>query len=320
MRRIPSFPAMRAFEAAARLGSFARASKELHLTPSAVSHQVRALEHQLGRPLFHRVNRGATLTLEGERLLVSLSGAFDAIEAACAELNPPAASPLAVHCTPSFASRWLGPRLPTFMADNPAIGIRLSSSAEAVDLGRQLEIDVLIAYGRPPLGAGLQIIPLAAEEIAALCTPDLARSISAIDAAAIERLVWLNSSYSPVRWADWFALNTGLNPKACIGPTFDRGSLVISAAVQGLGIALESLRFAQDEVGSGHLVRLGAGEYRSIYRTLHFLCYRERDRTLAKIRKFCRWILGEEVAIHETGRFLDAQDGGRGHGGPEPQP
>ncbi|MBE7204521.1 MAG: LysR family transcriptional regulator, partial [Parafilimonas terrae] len=112
MRRIPSFPALRAFESAARLGSFARASEELHLTPSAVSHQIRALERGFERPLFRRANRQATLTADGERLLAGLSDAFDAIEAVCAELKPPAASlkaALAVHCTPSFAAKWLGP-------------------------------------------------------------------------------------------------------------------------------------------------------------------------------------------------------------------
>jgi len=86
MRRIPSFPSLRAFEAAARLGSFARASQELCLTPSAVSHQVRALERHLGRALFRRENRQATLTADGERLLAGLSRAFDGIEAACAVL------------------------------------------------------------------------------------------------------------------------------------------------------------------------------------------------------------------------------------------
>ena len=310
MRRIPSFPALRAFEAAARLGSFARASEELHLTPSAVSHQVRALERHLGRGLFRRANRGATPTPEGERLLASLSDAFDAIEAACAELNPPDASPLAVHCTPSFASTWLGPRLPAFMAANPTLGIRLSSSADAIDLGRQAEIDVLIAYGRPPQGTGLEILPLAAEEVAALCTPALARSLPEAEAEAIDRLTWLDSSFSPVRWADWFALNGRPAPKGRAGPAFDRGSLVISAAVQGLGVALESLRFAQGELDSGQLVRLGEGRYRSLRRPLHFLCYRERDRTSPKIGTFCRWLLDEERALQDTGRASIDRDGG----------
>jgi LysR family transcriptional regulator, glycine cleavage system transcriptional activator len=297
MRRIPSFPSLRAFEAAARLGSFARASEELHLTPSAVSHQVRALEQHLARALFRRANRQVTLTADGERLLAGLSSAFDAIEATCAELRPSTTSSLAVHCTPSFAAKWLSPRLPSFVAANPGISIRVSSGADPLDLGRHAEIDVLIAYGRPPRGAGLRVESLGPEEIAALCTPDLARSTTAIGARTIERLTRLDSSFSPVRWADWFSLNGLPVPKVQAGPAFDRGSLIISAAVQGLGVALESLRFARDEVATGQLVRFGDGRFESIYRDLHFLCYRDRDKDSVKIRRFHAWILEEESRI-----------------------
>jgi DNA-binding transcriptional LysR family regulator len=298
MRRIPSFPALRAFESAARLGSFARASAELHLTPSAVSHQIRALERWFGRALFRRANRQATLTVDGERLLAGLSDAFDAIEAVCAELSPPPAASqaasLAVHCTPSFAAKWLGPRLPAFVEAHPGIAIRLSTSADPVDLGRHEEIDILIAYGRPPRGAGLTVESLGPEEITALCTPEFARAIGPIRRGTVERFTRLDSSFSPVRWPDWFAHNGLPAPVGAAGAAFDRGSLVISAAVQGLGVALETLRFAQDEIGDGQLVRLGDGRLRSLHRDLHFICYRERDGTLEKIQAFRRWLLDVE--------------------------
>lgn len=294
MRRIPSFPSLRAFEAAARLGSFARASEELCLTPSAVSHQVRALERHLGRALFRRENRQANLTADGERLLAGLSRAFDGIEAACAELMPASGTALSVHCTPSFATKWLGPRLPGFVEANPAIAIRLSSGAEPLDLMRHGEVDVLIAYGRPPRGPGLRVEALGPEEIAALCRPELAKEAADLSAAAIARLTWLESSFSPVRWADWFAHNGLSPPRARGGPAFDRGSLVISAAVQGLGVALETLRFAQREVGAGELVRLGEGRCEGIRQELHFLCWRARDDDVPAIRRFRDWILAEE--------------------------
>jgi LysR family glycine cleavage system transcriptional activator len=294
MRRIPSFPALRAFEAPGRLGSFARASEELHLTPSAVSHQIRALERTLGRPLFRRANRQATLTADGERLCAGLGQAFDAIEALCAELSPPPPSSLSVHCTPSFAAKWLGPRLHAFVEAHPEIGIRLSSNADPIDLGRHAEVDILIAYGRPPRGPGLAVESLGPEEIAALCAPELARSLGPIGPATAQRFPRLDSSFSPVRWPDWFAQNGFSAPAATSGPTFDRGSLVIAAAVQGLGVALESLRFAQDELGAGQLVRLGDGRLESLHRDLHFICYRERDRDREKIRAFRRWLLDRE--------------------------
>lgn len=290
MRRIPSFPALRAFEAAARLGSFARASEELHLTPSAVSHQIRALERWFGRALFRRANRQATLTADGQRLLAGLSSAFDAIEAVCAELSPPPPSSLAVHCTPSFAAKWLGPRLPAFVETHPGIAIRLSTSADPVDLARHEEIDILIAYGRPPRGPGLTVESLGPEEIAALCTPEVARAAGW--AGAFTRL---DSSFSPIRWPDWFAHNGLPVPTGASGAAFDRGSLVISAAVQGLGVALETLRFARDELAAGQLVRLGGGRFESLSRDLHFICYRERDGALEKIRAFRRWLLDVEM-------------------------
>lgn len=290
MRRIPSFPALRAFETAARLGSFARASEELHLTPSAVSHQIRALERWFGRALFRRANRQATLTADGQRLLAGLSSAFDAIEAVCAELSPPPPSSLAVHCTPSFAAKWLGPRLPAFVETHPGIAIRLSTSADPVDLARHEEIDILIAYGRPPRGPGLTVESLGPEEIAALCTPEVARAAGS--AGAFTRL---DSSFSPIRWPDWFAHNGLPIPTGASGAAFDRGSLVISAAVQGLGVALETLRFARDELAAGQLVRLGGGRFESLSRDLHFICYRERDGALEKIRAFRRWLLDVEV-------------------------
>lgn len=296
MRRIPSFPALRAFESAARLGSFARASAELHLTPSAVSHQIRALERWFGRALFRRANRQATLTSDGQRLLAGLSSAFDAIEAVCAELSPPPPSSLAVHCTPSFAAKWLGPRLPAFVETHPGIAIRLSTSADPVDLGRHEEIDILIAYGRPPRGAGLTVESLGPEEIAALCTLEVARAVGPVRRETVERFTRLDSSFSPVRWPDWFAHNGLPAPLGAAGAAFDRGSLVISAAVQGLGVALETLRFAQDEIGGGQLVRLGDGRLRSLHRDLHFICYRERDGTQEKIQAFRRWLLDVEAA------------------------
>lgn len=300
MRRIPSFPALRAFESAARLGSFARASEELHLTPSAVSHQIRALERGFERPLFRRANRQATLTADGERLLAGLSDAFDAIEAVCAELSPPPAAALAaslaVHCTPSFAAKWLGPRLPAFVEAHPGIAIRLSTSADPVDLGRHGEVDILIAYGRPPRGAGLTVESLGPEEIAALCTPEVARAVGPVGPGSVGRFTRLDSSFSPVRWPDWFAQNSLPAPDGAAGAAFDRGSLVISAAVQGLGVALESLRFAEGELAAGQLVRLGGERVASLTRDLHFICYRERDRALPKIQAFRRWLLDAEAA------------------------
>ena len=297
MRPPPSLHALRAFESAARLGSFARASEELHLSPSAISHQVRALEQHFGRGLFLRANRQVTLTPDGERLFVVLSQAFSSIHGICAELSPPEQTQgLSVHCTPSFAAKWLGPRLPSFIAKHPDINIRLSSNAEPFDLLRHESIDIVIAYGRAPQGPGLTVQSLGQEELVALCSPEFARANARFVPEQLDKVIRLDSSFSPVRWADWFALNGLPAPGSQNGPTFDRGSLVVAAAVQGLGVALETLRFAQAEVDDGSLVRFGGEQVRSIQRDLHFLCYRTRDQNAAKVQKFCQWILASGSA------------------------
>ena len=149
MRHLPSLLALPSFESGTRLESFAAAGADLHLTPSAISHQVRALEAWLGCALFDRASRRVVLTDAGRRLMDAMSPAIDRIEDACAELQPTRVRTLAVHCAPSFASKWLGPRLADFMHVHPEITLRSSSSAEPVRFDKSdTPLDIDIAYGR----------------------------------------------------------------------------------------------------------------------------------------------------------------------------
>lgn len=294
MRRFPSLVALRAFEAAARLESFALASEELHQTPSAISHQIRALESYFERGLFQRHRRRVELTPDGQRLLTQLSNAFDVIEAACAELSPlPRAQSLAVHCAPSFASKWLGPRLPSFTRQHPTISIRLSSSAEPIDLVRREDLDLAIAYGAALHRPGIVAEPLGTELIAALCSPTMASQIDAADPASMSRLTLIESTLSPVRWSDWFVLNDLFQPSLRNRPSFDRGALAISAAVQGAGVALETTRLAEEELKKGELVQLGNGRFQGISREMHFLCYRAVDKDKRKTVAFRAWLFSQ---------------------------
>ena len=169
MLSMPSLHALRAFEAAARLHSFARASEELHLSPSAISHQVRGLEQHFGLALFAREKRQVILTPEGERLFVVLAQGFSLIRGICAELSPSEQTQdLAVHCTPSFATKWLGPRLPSLISQHPDINIRLTSSADPFDLMRNERIDIAITYAEPPSTPGVITQSLGLEEFVAL--------------------------------------------------------------------------------------------------------------------------------------------------------
>lgn len=285
----PPFAALRAFEAAARLGGLAQAAAELRQTPSAISHQVRALETWFGRLLFVRTVRRVTLNDEGQRLMLELSTAFDLIEAACSSLRPRAPqAELAVHGAPSFASQWLGPRLRRFMQDHPSITIRLTSSAAAADL-RQDGVDIDIAYGRPPARAGVEIEPLGLETTVPLCSPRLLAGRATLTPREVAELTLIESHLNPVHGADWFRLNGARMPDRP-RPSFDRGSMAVAAAVDGVGVALETTRFAEAELARGDLVALQSVPLRAVQREVHFMGRRRADREQPQIACFVAWL------------------------------
>lgn len=297
MRRIPSLAALRTFEVAARLHSFTDAGRALNVSPSAVSHQVHALEEHFGCKLFERQRRRVELTPEGTALREQLSAAFDIIESACADLGQRVgARPFVVHSSPSFASNWLSPRLSDFLRNNPKAGLRILSSAEAVDLLHRHDLDAVISYGPVAPRPGLVVVSLGDEEILPLCSPALATSSTQTGGEIFTRLPLIESSMSPVRWAEWFALNDLPATAGRGGPSFDRGAMAVAAAAQGLGIALESRRFAEEGLARGDLVVLGEGHLRPARRRLHFLTYRESQKTSRLIEAFRDWLLGQASA------------------------
>lgn len=289
MRRIPNFVLLRAFEAAARLESFTLAAGELHLSQSAISHQVKELEEYFGRPLFYRRNRRVETTSEGRRLFDSLGRVFDVIEAACNEVAlAPQAQVLAVHCAPSLAVKWLGPRLPEFMQAHPGITIRLSSGAEPIDLTRVHEVDVAISYGTVVERPGLKVFSLGAERIVPLCAPSALHKDRPL-AQQMADATLIDSQLSQITWRDWFMLN-GLVFPSRPRPSFDRGALAISAAVDGMGVALETTRLAERELARGELVEVGADVFTPFMRETHFLSYRTNERNLDKVKLFRNWL------------------------------
>ncbi|CAN5457096.1 LysR substrate-binding domain-containing protein [soil metagenome] len=289
MRRIPNFVLLRAFEAAARLESFTLAAQELHLTPSAISHQVRELEEYFGRPLFVRRNRRVEATPEGRRLFHSLARVLDAMEASCSEVTlAPKEQVLAVHCAPSLAVKWLGPRLPRFMQAHPDITIRLSSGAEPIDLTRVREVDVAISYGFAKDRSGVEVIPLGLEATVPLCSPALLNPALTPE-QQIAALTLIDSQISQVTWRDWFILND-LPMPGRPRPSFDRAALAISAAADGMGVTLESVRLAERELARGELVELGAGVFQQLARETHFLSQRVNEQHLEKVKVFREWV------------------------------
>ncbi|HEY0178656.1 MAG TPA: LysR substrate-binding domain-containing protein [Dokdonella sp.] len=289
MRRLPGFVLLRAFEAAARLRSFALAARELHLTPSAISHQIRDLEEHFGRRLFVRANRRVEPTVEGLRLYESVARAFDVLESACAGVAlAPAATSLVVHSAPSFAVKWLAPRLPDFMRVHAGATLHLRSGAEPVDLTREREVDVGIAYGSAPDFPGVVAVALGTERIAPMCAPALLDAALS-PAELLGRVPLIESQLSRIGWADWFARN-GLRPPPGARPSFDRAALAISAAVDAVGAILESERLAERELERGELVVLGADAFAPLRRETHFVYFRSIDARSAKVAAFVRWL------------------------------
>ena len=297
MRRIPNFFALRAFEAAARFESFTLGAEELSLTPSAVSHQIRDLEEYFGVALFVRTKRRVETTPEGRRLYESLARIFDALETCCNDVGlAPRSQVLAVHCAPSLAVKWLGPRLPGFMKTHPNITIRLSSAAEPIDLTRYREVDVAISYAVAREGSGIQVTPLGAERILPLCAPGLVdQTMPARE--QIKVLPLIDSQLSRVSWPEWFTFNEIQLPKAP-RVSFDRAALAISAAVDGMGVTLESARLAEREIARRELVELGAGIFKELERETHFFSHRIEQGQVDKVATFRRWLL-EQAGVDQ---------------------
>lgn len=295
MRRIPNFVLLRAFEAAARLQSFTLAAHELHLTPSAISHQVKELEELFAQPLFVRRHRKVVPTPAGQRLQRELTQVLDALEACCNDVAlAPEEQVLAVHCAPSLAVKWLGPRLPAFMRDHPDITIRLSTGAEPVDLAMARDVDVTISYGAALERPGLEVEALGREIVVPLCSPGLVDTRVAAR-SLITRLTLIESQLSPVTWREWFSLN-GLSPPPRARLSFDRAALAISAAVDGMGVALESTRLAERELARGELVELGVSVFERMARENHFLSVRANERQSGKVKAFRSWLQGQLAA------------------------
>lgn len=296
---------LQSFVVAARLQSFALAAQELNLTASAVSHQMRGLEQHFGRALFQRRHRRVQTTLEGQRLQQSLERVFEALQAACAEVAlAPKDQVLAVHCSPSLAIKWLGPQLPSFLAKHPAINVRLTTGAAVLDLAQLSEVDVTLSYGvPPPARAGIETTALGQERIAPLVSraklPPRARA-----AQVLQQMTLIDSSLSPVSWANWFE-HQGLPLPGQPRPAFDRAAMAISAAADGLGIALESTRLAARELERGELVVLGERSFKPLLRAMHFVSARKSDLAGPTVKAFVSWMLElSGDAGHAQGKIL----------------
>lgn len=291
----PSLRAIQVFESAARLGSFAAAAEELLLTPSAVSHQIRFLEREVGIALFHRGHRGVELTDIGRRFAEQVTEGFRLIEAAKRSIERGGKSDiLTIHTVPSFGTQWLMPRLSRFGASEPDIDVRLNASVSAVDLGAG-EADFDVRYGNVFPAWGVEVKPFPEETIVALCSPSLLKGRNALKSPRdLRKHTLIHSELNLVPWSDWLRLHGVQGVDLTRGPRFDRSFMAIYAAVDGVGVALESRLLLQSELEAGRLVLPFGGDGPRL--VCHRLLYLKSKLKLPKIRRFRDWLFDELAA------------------------
>jgi LysR family glycine cleavage system transcriptional activator len=258
-RPIPPLNPLRAFEVAARHLSFTRAAEELFVTPSAVSHQIKTLEESLGIALFTRDAKSLSLTAAGKAYLPGVQQAFKQLAHATHQLQTHGMPALKINIPPTFAVKWLIPRMDRFMKAHPDIDLKVSTSNHTVDFSRE-DFDLSVRYGRgnyPGLHSEL-CLPV---EVFPVCSPALMRGEHPLLTPADLKhhtLLHDDSTYTDVsnpNWAMWLehAGVTGID--ATRGPSFWPSHLVINAAIDGLGVALAKKNWVVKDLADGLLVR-----------------------------------------------------------------
>jgi len=251
-RPLPSLNALAAFEAAARLGSITLASRELHVTQSAVSHQVRTLEDELEIRLFDRLPRALRLTPAGERLSRGTTEALDSLRRSLMRLRLDRRRTLTITVLPSFAAHWLLPRLQRFHEKHPDVELRLDSTARLADL-QAGEADLAIRYG-PGRYRGLVSTRLLGESLFPVCTPALARTLHKPEDLSRARLLHDEPTAAHGGWRAWLRA-AGVAASGRRGPTFSDTNLLLRAALEGQGVALGRGALVEQELRAGRLVR-----------------------------------------------------------------
>ena len=287
------------FRAVMEAGNFAGAAHILGLTPSAISHQMRALETRLGRPLFLRRNRTVVPTEDAILYSASIGDSFARLVTATHRV---AASPgvrrLPIHCSPSFATLWLQPRLHVFLQQHPAIDVSVFISHEPAKLTND-GIAVDIQYARP-VPEHCTSIPLGNETILPMASPAFIAEHAISSPSDVERVPLIHSLRCVVSWEQWAARYAPASPLYPRGHQFDRAYFALACAVDGIGLVLESTLQAQDMLRSGALVApFGDLGWPVV---AHRIIYRREDQANPDVMAFVDWVtrnvsetdLGEE--------------------------
>lgn len=285
---LPSLRNLQVFEAAARHGSFRAAADALFLTHGAVSRQVRALEAELGVPLFRRTGQRVVLTEQGRRLQLAVATGLQQMADAIASLREDrhqAPRRLTVTMLPSFATRWLLPRLPAFRERHPDIAVEVIATVTPLDLARE-DIELGIRYG------GGRWSGMVAERVATETMFPVAAAAGVMGQARLPRSPRELLDYPLINpdeeWDRWFRRAGVLGRPTRQGPSFSDSGVILQAAETGHGVALGRELLVADALAAGHLVRLPGPRIRA--RRAYYLIYPEARPLSAAAQAFAAWL------------------------------
>jgi len=286
--RLPPLYALKAFESASRVLSFTRAAQELHLTPAAISHQIKTLEERLGVRLFKRENNKIVLTAKGRNYVPAVREALDIIAAATVQLcDREESNVLKISVLPTFAVRWLIPRLSAFQGSHPEIDLRISSSYRAVDFGRE-DFDAAVRYGTGEW-PDLHVTPVFEEELIPVCSPELlARLRTEPRPEDLEEFTLIHSGTCADNWRRWLSAVGAGNVDPSAGMTFDTCLLSFQAACEGLGFAIANRSYVERDLIEGRLV--APFDYEFLNRHGWYLVCSRASADMPKITAFREWL------------------------------
>ncbi|WP_395671061.1 transcriptional regulator GcvA [Phenylobacterium sp.] len=306
-RRLPPLNALRAFEAAARHLNFSRAADELSVTPGAVSQQIQNLEDYVGAALFKRTPKGLLLTDAAQTALPALREAFDRLAEAASLLTAAVdGRRLTITAAPSFAAKWLVPRLGAFEQKHPQVDVWLSAGLEVVDLTAG-EVDIAVRYGggRYP---GLEVRRLLSETVIPVISPALLAETPLSTPEDLKAHVLLHDGSpdpddSCPDWPMWLAARGVKGVDGMRGPRFNQSSLVIEAAVNGRGVALAKRTIAQADLEAGRLV--APLKDTTAVDFAYYLVHPKAKARLPQVKAFISWIEAEAEAHEAALRAID---------------
>ncbi len=300
-RKLPSLQALACFEAAARHESYSRAAQELALTQGAVSRQIAALESFLGLALFRRTRHGVVLTERGRSYATQVAPRLQALEQDTLDaMSARGASGGTLHlaAVPTFATRWLIPRLVALRQAHPDLTVHLESATRPF-LFADTPFDAALFALSPEQvqqWAGTQALPLLPERVVPVASPALLGGPAPHTAQALAALPLLQQSTRPNAWRQWFEAQGVQAPDALVGPRFEQFSMTTAAAAAGLGVALVPELLVQGELAHGTLVRASQASAVPALERAYYLVTPLGQEARAPLKSFAQWLQAAAAA------------------------